>query len=251
MGIINTKKWLEEHFYEPTSICENMKTSFDGDDSHNIYRYLNGFGMYKPSRRSKQTFEKMKELETWNKVERFYKKYKKKWDGPDVPIYLFPFQMTWRGDENKSGVSFPNQLFLFVGEVTDDKELEALFIHEYHHVCRMHCLKKPIEDYTLLDSIIMEGLAEFAVKENCGKAYNASWCHLYEEEEVKQFWEKELKEHLDVKKTETKHDQLLYGHGRYPRMIGYNTGFYLVNSYFQKKKQTAKMQFTIKSEAFL
>lgn len=48
----------------------------------------------------------------------------------------------WRGDENKSGVSFPNQLFLFIGEVENDKELEALFIHEYHHVCRIHHQKK-------------------------------------------------------------------------------------------------------------
>ncbi|EOR21943.1 hypothetical protein A499_20608 [Niallia nealsonii AAU1] len=46
----------------------------------------------------------------------------------------------------------------------------------------------------------MEGLAELAVKENCGEAYNANWCHLYEEDKIKKFWGKELKEHLDVKK---------------------------------------------------
>ncbi|SLK40185.1 Predicted Zn-dependent protease (DUF2268) [Mycobacteroides abscessus subsp. abscessus] len=251
MGVIDTKKWLEDHFYQPASICENFKASFDEDEPQNIYRYLSGFGMYKPSRRSKQTFEQMKELETWSKIEQFFIKYKKKWNGPDIPIYPFPFQMNWRGDENKSGVSFPNQLFLFIGEVTDAKELEALFIHEYHHVCRIHYQQKAIEEYTLLDSIVMEGLAELAVKENCGESYNASWCHLYDEDKIKQFWDKELKEYLDVKKTEEKHDQLLYGYGRFPGMIGYNTGFHLVNSYYEKRKITEKMQFTIKSEAFL
>jgi len=251
VGVIETNKWLEDDFYEPTSICEHFKATFNGDKTQNIYRYLMDFGMYKPSRRSKQTFEKMKELDTWNKIDRFFKKYKKKWNGPDVPIYIFPFQASWRGDENKSGVSFPNQLFLFIGEVENDKELEALFIHEYHHVCRIHHQKKDIENYTLLDSIIMEGLAELAVKKNCGEAYNANWCHLYEEDKIKKFWGKELKEHLDVKKTEEIHDQLLYGYGRYPRMIGYNTGFYLVNTYHSQKKIAEKMHFTIKSEAFL
>ncbi|WP_312095505.1 DUF2268 domain-containing putative Zn-dependent protease [Niallia sp.] len=251
MGVIDTNKWLEDHFYDPSSICEHFKTSFDEEEAQNIYQYLMRFGMYKPSRRSKQTFEKMKELETWSKIDQFFKKYKKKWNGPDVPVYLFPFQTSWRAEDNKSGVSFPNQLFLFIGEVTDDKELEALFIHEYHHVCRIHYQKKAIEDYTLLDSMIMEGLAELAVKENCGEAYNASWCSIYDKDTIKRFWDKELKDYLDVKKTEEKHDQLLYGYGRYPRMIGYNSGFYLVNNYHSKKKIAEKMHFTMKSEVFL
>ncbi|MFP3721652.1 DUF2268 domain-containing putative Zn-dependent protease [Niallia circulans] len=251
MGVIKTNKWLEDNFYEPTTICAHFQSAFDGDKPQNIYRYLMRFGMYKPSRHSRQAFEKMKEQDTWNKLERIFSKYKKKWKGPDIPIYVFPFQSSWRGEENKSGVSFPDQLFLFIGDVENEKELEALFIHEYHHVCRIHYQKKAIEDYTLLDSIIMEGLAELAVKENCGEAYNATWCHLYDEEEIKQFWETELKEYLHVKKTEEKHDDLLYGYRRYPRLIGYNTGFYLVNSLHSKQKILEKDHFTIKSEAFL
>lgn len=54
----------------------------------------------------------------------------------------------------------------------------------------------------------MEGLAELAVKENCGEAYNATWCHLYDEEEIKQFWETELKEYLHVKKQ--KRNMMIY-----------------------------------------
>lgn len=96
MGVIETSKWLEDDFYEPTSICEHFKATFNGDKTQNIYRYLMEFGMYKPSRRSKQTFEKMKELDTWNKIDRFFKKYKK--NGMDqMYLYIFfPFRLLER-----------------------------------------------------------------------------------------------------------------------------------------------------------
>ena len=251
VGVINTKKWLEDHFSDPITICDKLKGNFDEDESENIYQYLVSFGMYKPTRRSKLVFEQLKSDDTWEKINQYFKKYKKKWNGPDIPIYIFPFQVSWRGTDNKSGVSFPDQLFLFIGEVEDDKELEALFIHEYHHVCRILYQKKKMVAYSLLDSMIMEGLAELAVKENCGEKYHANWCHLYEEEELVNYWEITLKDLLDVKKTEPLHDQLLYGLGRYPNMIGYCTGFYLVEQFHRKKNMSESKYFTIESEQFL
>ncbi|MEM5594143.1 hypothetical protein AAHH67_24605 [Niallia circulans] len=77
MGVIKTNKWLEDNFYEPTTICAHFQSAFDGDKPQNIYRYLMRFGMYKPSRHSRQAFEKMKEQDTWNKLERIFSKYKK------------------------------------------------------------------------------------------------------------------------------------------------------------------------------
>ena len=251
MGVVDTKKWLDEHFSDPISICDNFKKGFDGDESENIYRYLASFGMYKPTRRSKWIYEQLKANNTWDKMERIFEKYRKKWKGPTIPIYIFPFQMSWQSTDNKSGVSFPNQLFLFIGDVEDDKELEALFIHEYHHVCRIHFQNKKMEDYTLLDSMIMEGLAELAVKENCGEKYHANWCHLYESERLEKFCEEQLKDHLHVKKTEQLHDQLLYGHGQYPKMIGYCSGFYLVEKYHTKRKISENKYFTLESEKFI
>ena len=48
------------------------------------------------------------------------------------------------------------------------QELQALFAHEYNHVCRIHILKT-LDEMTLLDSLILEGLAEDAVKDLYGE----------------------------------------------------------------------------------
>lgn len=251
MGVVDTEKWLDEHFSDPVTICHNFKKDFDDDKPQNIYQYLSSFGMYKPTRRTKLIYEQLKAGKIWGKIDRLFNKYKKRWNGPDIPVYIFPFQASWGEKENKSGVSFPNQLFLFIGDVKDDKELEALFIHEYHHVCRIHAQKKSIEEYTLLDSIIMEGLAELAVRENCGETYNATWCHLYEPEEMKKYWEEKVKEHMNIKKTEKKHDELLYGFARNPSMIGYCIGYYLVTTFHAKRKLSEQQYFTVKSNYFV
>ncbi|GAA3329650.1 hypothetical protein GCM10020331_078760 [Ectobacillus funiculus] len=44
------------------------------------------------------------------------------------------------------------------------------------------------EDYTLLDTMILEGLAEAAVAERYSKAYHAPWTRYYTKQEAVQFW---------------------------------------------------------------
>ncbi|MEM5596167.1 hypothetical protein AAHB53_07195 [Niallia circulans] len=99
MGVIKTNKWLEDNFYEPTTICAHFQSAFDGDKPQNIYRYLMRFGMYKPSRHSRQAFEKMKEQDTWNKLERIFSKYKKNGRDQIYPYMYFPFSL--HGEEKK------------------------------------------------------------------------------------------------------------------------------------------------------
>ena len=83
--------------------------------------------------------------------------------------------------DHKAGVSFKNKMFLFLTPLQDEKELEALIVHEYHHVCRLNKLVKPLDEYTLIDSIVMEGFAEYVVTKYCGKEYNAKWISLLHE----------------------------------------------------------------------
>jgi uncharacterized protein YjaZ len=108
-----------------------------------------------------------------------------------------------------------------------------------------------MEDYTLLESLIIEGLAEYAVLKNCGQKYLASWCNMYAEEELEYFWDKYLKNHLNSKKKEKIHDHLLYGHGQIPKLLGYAAGFSLVQNYFKKSRLSTKLSFTIPASKFL
>lgn len=211
--------------------------------------------MYKPARESWETYLKLKELKIWEKAERIFNKYKQKWQGPEIPVYIFPmdkgdFSLLQEGN-GKSGVSFKQGVFLFLTPVEDEKELEALFVHEYHHVCRMAGQEKQLTEYTLLDSMVLEGLAEHAVAVECGSQYVGKWCSKYSEEELGLLWKRYLSSHLEIKKLEMLHDQLLFGMGKYPKLLGYAAGYELVKQYRQHKNFTEKASFTIPSEKLL
>jgi uncharacterized protein YjaZ len=247
MGIIRTEQWLEKEIDRPVKICERLEPYFKKQTAKEIYNQLMGFGMYRPSRAARNNLVHMKEQKAWDKVERLFNKYKHKWNGPDIPIFLFPVAQSGgffiREVKSKAGVSFPDKMFLFLSTYDDPKEVEALLIHEYHHVCRLRLLDKRLEDYTLLDSIIIEGLAEYAVLKNCGREYLAPWCRMYKKKELLNFWEKYLKEQLNTKKHEKKHDELLYGGGRLPNLLGYAAGYHLIEHFYKNNNYSTKLSF--------
>lgn len=252
MGVIRTDQWLNEHFDEPLEILKKIDDQIKGEDVQEFYSYLRNFGMYEPNRRCRAIFEQLKKDFYWGKVEKIYQTYRKKWGGPDVPLYIFPFSSNRLFEiTNKSGLSFKNMFFLFLTPLEDEKEIEALFVHEYHHVCRMHKQKKELSDYTLLESFVMEGLAEHIVARYCGSKYRASWCTAYSKKEIIFYWQKYLKENLTIKKSEKLHNQLLFGLGRYPTLIGYSTGYALIHSYMRENHFSDIISFQFDAEKFL
>ena len=53
---------------------------------------------------------------------------------------------------------------------------------------------KPVRKYTLMDSLILEGTAEYTVEKILGRKYCAGWVRLYNEEELKKCWHSLIKE---------------------------------------------------------
>jgi uncharacterized protein YjaZ len=248
MGIIETDQWIAEEFERPVKICEKLRIYFNEKNGNDIYNQLMNFGMYRPTRSVRKNFERLQEQKAWDKVEKLFNKYKQKWNGPDIPVFLFPVAQSGglflREVKSKAGVSFPDKMFLFLSNFDDPKEVEALLVHEYHHVCRLKVLGKRMENYTLLDSIIIEGLAEYAVLKNCGREYLASWCRMYKEQELLDFWNRYLKKKLNTKKLERVHDELLYGEGRLPNLLGYAMGYQIVERFYEKNNYSTKLSFT-------
>jgi uncharacterized protein YjaZ len=256
MGVIPTDQWLKEEFEHPTKISEKLIPYFKGQGKDEIYNQLMKFGMYRPSRMSKNNLDFMMEQKFWDRVQHLLNRYKKKWSGPDIPVFLFPLGQSRgffmrRDSNNKSGVSYPNKMFLFFSQLDDLKELEALFVHEYHHVCRLRMLNKKMEDYTLLDSIIIEGLAEYAVLKNCGKEYLAKWCRMYSEKELAVLWDKYLVNQLTKRKNERSHDELLYGGGRIPNLLGYAVGYNIVENFYKDHNYSTKRSFILPASEYL
>lgn len=251
MGVISTNEWMKKDFDRPVKMMDRLKEEFDEtvqDDM--IYRHLQSHGMYLPNQHTKKTFEDLQARGVWDKTQSLFITYKKLWGGPDIPIYIFPLVASGRkqSKETKSGLAFKDKLFLFYDNGISEKEMEAVLIHEYHHVCRLHSLKKLEENYTLLDTMIMEGLAEKTVEKYLGSQYLAQWTHLYSEEKLQQFWSRYLMDNLNKKRTDPLHDALLLGKQGYPDMLGYCSGYRLVNRF---KPFSVKKSFIIESEEFI
>jgi uncharacterized protein YjaZ len=228
--IAPTQDWLTESLDDPLEILKNTKQG--KKDTESLYRYLIKHGMYRPSPAAKMIFQSMKEKKIWDFFAKLERKYRYKWDGPNVPIYLLPIHENrgwFQTSMKKSGVCFKDEIYLFLKDGGDNKEYEALFAHEYHHCVRMAKLNKNDEEYTLLDSIVFEGLAEYAVKEYCGEKYVASWTRAYENEKMSQYYKKWIKPNLKITRIDPLHDQLLLGQKNFPKMLGYAAGYYLVN----------------------
>ncbi|WP_341300819.1 DUF2268 domain-containing putative Zn-dependent protease [Lysinibacillus sp. FSL H8-0500] len=173
--------------------------------------------------------QNLQEQNSWEVVQKEYIKLKETWNGPSIPIYIFPLT-TKQTMTNKNGIAYPNALFLLIDKL-ERQELQALFAHEYHHICRMHYLNKSLQDMTLLDSLILEGLAESAVKELYGDQWLAPWLNNYTFDHMLALWKKDFLANIHLEGLEN-HVEFLYG-GRLPPWGGYCIGYAIVQSYIK------------------
>ncbi|MBS4193646.1 DUF2268 domain-containing protein [Lederbergia citri] len=253
MGVIETDKWLEDYFNQPWEMGRLAKP--DVKDAEDFYEYLTKFGMYRPSRNAFYILNKLKEENVWEKINKIYLKYRKKWNGPAVDIYIFPINQQTslfrRRNNGRSGLAFHDKLFLFISDGLDEKELEALFVHEYHHSARLSRLNKRSSEYTLLDSILFEGFAELAVLNSCGTQYLAPWTKLYTKARLKNDLEHMYKPNFYITRKDPEHDELLFGRRGIPLMLGYAVGFELAKGYVRRNKITIHDTFMIPSKKVL
>jgi uncharacterized protein YjaZ len=249
MGIERTDLWLDEYFHQPTQLIKEHIVSPVKEDAHKLYNYLRSFGMYSPNERTKEILAQLIEHDYWSKSNKILNQYRNRWNGPNVPVYIFPIHTNVK--QKMCGVSFKNKMFLFLSPLKDIKELEALIVHEYHHVCRLRSHQKTPRDYSVLDSMVMEGFAELAVKNYCGENYNAKWIHQYHESELEKFWEKYVKNHIHATRTDKIHDALLFGKGFFPHLLGYSIGYWLISKANEKQKFSIEESFNVTSDEVL
>ncbi|MBM7572623.1 DUF2268 domain-containing putative Zn-dependent protease [Aquibacillus albus] len=254
MTIIPTDQWLTVYEknkkrnhkrnlqVQKEALCQKLLDYFPTANIDDLHAHLLSHGLFLPDPSDKQVIRKMIKRNVWKQAEKGLSTLKKAWKGPDVPVFIFPSNFTSRVLQREfnglSGLSFRDKMFLFITDKTTTKELLALITHEYNHVCRLHFIDKTEEELCLLDSLILEGLAENAVRSLLGDKYIANWTKLYSDEEVKKHWKKWIKPNIDMKKTDRRHDILLYGKGNIPKSLGYNTGYHLVYSFLQNSNKS-------------
>lgn len=181
MCVIRTDKWLLDYYDDPVKLCGKLKSQFDdGITAAEIHQHLTMHGMFsEPIRNGHELIKGLQERQVWHIIKQEVKSLQKEWDGPDIPIFIFPAdpnnQKLIQQQNGKSGLTFPDKLFIFVSTFNTETEIRALFTHEYNHICRLSKYSKKEADYTLLDTIILEGLAENAVRERFGDQCTAKW----------------------------------------------------------------------------
>ena len=252
MGVIRTDKWLHDSYHKPIEICEKLKVHFEGALAFEIYDYLILHGMYQPLMDGNEVVKKLQKNKVWDIVEEEKLRLQIVWEGPSIPIFIFPSDKNNRqikqNFNGKSGLAFKDKLFLFISEDNTEKEIRALFTHEYNHVCRLSKFQKNEENYVLLDTIILEGLAENAVRERLGEEFLATWTSYYSNEELKKMWNNLVFPNRNILKSDLKHQNILYGVRSYPKMLGYCVGYYLVKNYIEATNKTSKDLLNIKTD---
>ncbi len=248
MTIMNTVKWLKE-ISDLKEVYSLLKPYFHGLNEREIKKQLQAYGMYKHGDNLKKWINHTEKNNILSFLKQEEKMLKDKWNGPNIPIFIFPCDEHNRkiaSEYNgRAGVAFNNKLFLFLSSNISKKDIKPLLIHEYHHVCRLAAIDKNEKDFTLLDTIILEGMAENAVREELGEEATSSWSKRYNEAQCSTFYKNIIKPNQNVSRENPKYTQLLYGTGFYPNMVGYSVGFYLVKKYMDVTGKSIKEIFSL------
>ena len=175
-----------------------------------------------------ETGEMTLPLDVWAIVERQLHDLSSAWAGPATQLAILPI----RHGFIKNGVAYRDGICLFVSPHISVKELHALVTHEYHHICRQHQLK---EIPTLLDSVIMEGLAEQAVESLFGEYALSSWTTRYSLEEVQKYWQSHFLAALHLRGLHQHHSYLFGDKSlQLPPHIGYCTGYRIIEAFLTR-----------------
>jgi uncharacterized protein YjaZ len=235
------KEVSPKHYFriQQELLCEPIAEHFEEFHASQLHKYFLENGMFYPDAKIFNEIKQLEKKRVWDLLQVHYEKLKNTWDGEDAEIYTFPAEkrneIIMKELNGKMGISFHNVVVLFLTKDLTTKEIKALFTHEYNHVCRLAVLQKEFNELSLLDSMIIEGMAEVAVEQTLGEDMLAPWVSLYTKKELLPFWKK-AKAFLNVKGKE-KHDPFLYGDksGRgFPKWFGYSLGYLIVKSYLEK-----------------
>ena len=250
LTVIETDQWLLNYVSNKTAIfqenlmvqrdilCTPLIRSFSGADTETIQWHLIQHGLFHPDPHDQHVIQGMLSNEYWTITTKQFAILQNEWQGPDIPIFLFPSDFTneqLRTDlHGISGLSYPDKLFLFITDQTTSEQLKALIVHEYSHVIRFHYVHHQNDILTLRDALVLEGIAEVAVKQIVGDSALSKATKIYDKSTADKHWKNWIKANQDLVKANPKHDLLMYGGDQIPKWAGYNVGYHFVNAYVEK-----------------
>ncbi|PYZ93520.1 hypothetical protein CR194_10145 [Salipaludibacillus keqinensis] len=242
MKIFDSSSWVIRHFYQHVPVDKAFASLFNHDKAKSVrdwFYFLEDQGMLPLSRKTKRDWIKWRKSLNKEELTTFLLALKKDFSGPDADVFLFPLnqahQRIMKELGGKNGCSFPSHILLFWKDTLPVVEQKAVLLHEYHHVARLYYQEVNEGTISLLESMIMEGLAEWEVQTRLGSACLAPWTSLYNENELLTWWEKVFRNNIHLKGRAYHYPFLYGGEKGLPPLIGYQLGYYLVQSYMKDK----------------
>lgn len=133
-----------------------------------------------------------------------------------------------------NGVTFSNDtfhLFLYPFRPLNETALKAMTIHEFNHTVFLKSHNISYQKLTLLDFLIIEGLAE-NFKEIIIKGRSSPWVRALSINQCKIIF-KEIKNLLNSKNKKI-HSLVFFENKKYPLWTGYALGYQIVKSFLKK-----------------
>ncbi|MDX8344621.1 DUF2268 domain-containing putative Zn-dependent protease [Rossellomorea sp. YZS02] len=130
--------------------------------------------------------------------------------------------------------------------------LKSVIFHEYHHHLRMCKLNMTEGNETLLDRLVLEGLAEHFVRIELGDAYMGPYKSVLSEEEAQKLWNTRFRHHIDDRGEMA--DSYIFGNKEMglPFWGGYSLGYHLVEWYMNENSEWTIEELTeLPSKSFL
>ncbi|GAF19429.1 LOW QUALITY PROTEIN: hypothetical protein JCM19046_4078 [Bacillus sp. JCM 19046] len=261
MALIQTNKWMERYIQYGKNQANRelylklfispLQALFSYPSDGELANYLNRNGMFTPD--DIEDVKMIIEQDYWSYANEHFLYLKKRWNGPNVPVYLLLASKKKARElanvGGKMALSFADGIVLFIQSDIERFDLLALLTHEYHHVCRLTHTNEKENTITFLESIIMEGLAELAVQEELGERYCAPWTELYKET-WKKIWEERFITERLMQTGRKNYKDILYGHSKknIPPMLGYYYGYLLCNRAAERLQTNTQELLTTPSE---
>ncbi|MBB5174831.1 DUF2268 domain-containing putative Zn-dependent protease [Texcoconibacillus texcoconensis] len=255
MGIEPTKRWIERfstkqqsitnvhdlHKLQERFLVEPLYEHFRYGSLRNVHEILMRNGLSPPHAKLSKWIKLMKKKEVYVLLERQFHRLKEDWKGPNIPVYLFPLDernhFIMKNLGKKNGVTFPSCILLFVHEYTEVEDICALLTHEYSHACRIEKFSIDEKTVSLLESMVMEGIAEMSVLKYHGEKHVAQWTKGYSETLLQEWWHRAFMKRLNMRGLAQQHPFLYGGKYQLPPWIGYALGFSIVEKYQRQTKE--------------
>ncbi|WP_078579768.1 DUF2268 domain-containing putative Zn-dependent protease [Salipaludibacillus agaradhaerens] len=243
MTIHDSFKWVLNHYIKQESVAKTFAPLLEKrpeKSPEEWFHFLHEQGLLPVNSETKKEWFHWRKNVNVKELELFIKKMRSIFQGPDTEIFIFPLNRNHgailEGLDGKNGITFPVFILAFWKATLPERDQKALLLHEYHHASRLFHRGENERSVSLLESMIMEGLAEWEVAKQLGETHMAPWTKNYDRRMLLAWWKDVYQHYVLLQGRHTYKSLLFGGERRIPPLTGYKLGYDIVRTHLSHKE---------------